>query len=422
MKNHILGTLYGMAIGDAMGMPPELWSRKRCLEYYGKITDFLDGCPENIISYQYKAGQFTDDTSQALTILDSLIETDFIPNSQNIATHILEWAEKEHAFKNNILGPTSKVALKLFQEGKSAKEFSDESVSNGAAMRIAPIGTLFSTTQKEELCRYVAAVSSVTHTSDITLAGASMIAMAVASALEYHDREKMIEDALSVEEYAMNLGASTPSPSLGARTKLGILLAQTYANDETAFLENIYNVIGAGVNTSESVPAALAIAYYSFDVRKCALLCANLGGDTDTIGAMAAAICGAPLMKYTFSGIILFLLLSQTNSKTCPNILCKNSTSGSRLLLLTSFRFSHCRRLLLFRKYHKLFSFLLTLLIRLWQRHPSHNIICIFILLKITSNIITEGCYFNISMFCCNQHLLFVIWQFTIIHKLIFFI
>lgn len=85
MKNHILGTLYGMAIGDAMGMPPELWSRKRCLEYYGKITDFLDGCPENIISYQYKAGQFTDDTSQALTILDSLIETDFIPNSQNIA-------------------------------------------------------------------------------------------------------------------------------------------------------------------------------------------------------------------------------------------------------------------------------------------------------------------------------------------------
>lgn len=225
--------------------------------------------------------------------MDSLIETDFVPNSQSIATHILDWAEKVHAFENNILGPTSKVALKLFQEGKSAKEFSDESVSNGAAMRIAPIGTLFSTTQKEELCRYVAAVSSVTHTSDITIAGASMIAMAVASALEHNDREKMIEDALSVEKYAMNLGASTPSPSLGARTKLGVRLAQVYADDETAFLENLYNVVGAGVNTSESVPAALAIAYYSFDVRKCALLCANLGGDTDTIGAMAAAICGA---------------------------------------------------------------------------------------------------------------------------------
>ena len=86
-----------------------------------------------------------------MTILDSLIETDFIPNSQNIATHILEWAEKEHAFKNNILGPTSKVALKLFQEGKSAKEFSDESVSNGAAMRLHQIWDInFSTTRKKK--------------------------------------------------------------------------------------------------------------------------------------------------------------------------------------------------------------------------------------------------------------------------------
>ncbi len=52
MRNRILGVLYGMAIGDAMGMPPELWSRKRMLEHYGEITDFLDGCPENVISYQ----------------------------------------------------------------------------------------------------------------------------------------------------------------------------------------------------------------------------------------------------------------------------------------------------------------------------------------------------------------------------------
>ncbi|MDO4313395.1 MAG: ADP-ribosylglycohydrolase family protein [Eubacteriales bacterium] len=292
MRNKVLGVLYGMAIGDAMGMPPELWSRKRVMEHYGRIEGFLDGCPENAISYQYKAGQFTDDTSQALTILDSLIETNFRPDSQNIATHILEWADRENAFENNILGPTSKVTLGLFREGKSAKEFSDEAVSNGAAMRIAPIGTLFRADQKEALCRYVAEVSQVTHTSDVTIAGASMIAMAVASAVENGDREQMIEDALLVEEYAMSLGASTPSPSLGARTRLGVWLAKEYRNDEDAFLEHLYNLVGAGVNTSESVPAALAIAYYSFDVKKCALMCANLGGDTDTIGAMATAICG----------------------------------------------------------------------------------------------------------------------------------
>ncbi len=292
MINKVLGVLYGMAVGDAMGMPPELWSRKRMLEYYGEIRGFLDGCPENIISYQYKAGQFTDDTGQALTILDSLMETDFVPSAQNIAEHILAWADRENAFENNILGPTSKVTLGLFREGKSAKEYSDEALSNGAAMRIAPIGALFEPFRKEALCRYVAAVSQVTHTSDVTVAGAAMIAMAVASAIQYGDREQMITDALSVEPYAMSLGASTVSPSLGARTRLGIKLARTYREDPRAFLENLYDLVGAGVNTSESVPAALAIAYYSFDVKKCALMCANLGGDTDTIGAMATAICG----------------------------------------------------------------------------------------------------------------------------------
>ena len=35
------------------------------------------------------------------------------------------------------------------------------------------------------------------------------------------------------------------------------------------------------------------MAYYYRDPEKCSLACANLGGDTDTIGAMAVAICGA---------------------------------------------------------------------------------------------------------------------------------
>ena len=43
MKNKIAGTLYGMAIGDAMGMPSELSSRKKVQQFFRGITDFLDG-------------------------------------------------------------------------------------------------------------------------------------------------------------------------------------------------------------------------------------------------------------------------------------------------------------------------------------------------------------------------------------------
>lgn len=292
MREKILGVLYGMAVGDAMGMPPELWSRKKLLEEYGEITDFLDGNPENEISYQYKAGNFTDDTSQAITILDSLIETNFVPDTKNIAKHILEWAKKENAFENNILGPTSKAALTMYEAGKDAKSFSDTALTNGAAMRIPPIGALFHPEQRKTLCDYVAAISKATHSSDITITGAAIIAMAVASVMEYGNRKKMLEDIYAVEDYAMSLGANTVSPMLSTRIKYAIELADKYADNKDHFLDELYNMMGAGVNTVESVPCAIAIAYYSFDVKKCALLCANLGGDTDTIGAMASAICG----------------------------------------------------------------------------------------------------------------------------------
>ena len=52
-------------------------------------------------------------------------------------------------------------------------------------------------------------------------------------------------------------------------------------------------MLGTGTMTSESVTAALAIAFYAQDPHLAADICANLGGDTDTIGAMACAICGA---------------------------------------------------------------------------------------------------------------------------------
>jgi ADP-ribosylglycohydrolase len=58
--------------------------------------------------------------------------------------------------------------------------------------------------------------------------------------------------------------------------------------------EQLYQLIGAGTSTIESVPCAIAMVELAgTDPNRCAILCANLGGDTDTIGAMATAICGA---------------------------------------------------------------------------------------------------------------------------------
>ena len=293
MRNKIAGAIYGMALGDAMGMPSELWGREKVRKYFGKIEGLLDGPSENSVACNYKKGQFTDDTGQALVIIDSLNDTNFKPNSKDIATKLLKWAEKENAFENNILGPTSKIALANFRDGINSKAVTDKALSNGSAMRIAPIGCLFNSHDKEKLANFVYEVSEVTHTSDITIAGAAMIAVAVSSAIENNDFDIVIKDIFEMEPIARRLGAETYSPSLTERIKIGIYLANEYKNNEDLFLEKLYDIVGAGVNISESVPSAISIAYYSQDPNKCALLCANLAGDTDTIGAMATAICGA---------------------------------------------------------------------------------------------------------------------------------
>lgn len=281
-----------MAIGDALGMPSELWSRQKVHNYFGYISDFLDGPEENEVACNFTKGQFTDDTQQALIIIDSLVENDFEVSTKIIGSRLLKWADELDAFDNNILGPSSLAALTAFKNGENTEKYSKKALTNGSAMRIAPVGTLFKSSDYKNLINYVTDINKITHYTDVSIAGSSMIANAVSAALEDKTWDEIISSVYLTGEQAENKGSDTFSASLIERTKLGVKYSKEIENDQT-FSETIYNVIGAGTALSESVPAALSIAYRAKNVEKCAILCANLGGDTDTIGAMATAICGA---------------------------------------------------------------------------------------------------------------------------------
>lgn len=294
LRKKVAGALYGMALGDAMGMPAELWGRQRARKFFGKkIEELMDGPSENDVAFNYKKGQFTDDTGQALVLLDSISSTDYVPDVKDIAIRMIDWAEKENAWDNNILGPTSKVALANFRDGIEDTTVTDKALSNGSAMRIPPIGCLFLPDEKQKIVDYVYEVSRATHTSDVTIAGAAMIAAGVSSAIVNTDFENVVDDILSIEELGYNKGCETFSARLSERTKIGLEIAKQKYEDDDQFTQKIYDVIGTGVGIIESVPAAISVAYYAKDPNRCCLLCANMGGDTDTIGAMATAICGA---------------------------------------------------------------------------------------------------------------------------------
>ena len=71
----------------------------------------------------------------------------------------------------------SKVALANFRDGIDSKAVTDKALSNGSAMRIAPIGCLFNTADKERIANFVYGVSEVTHTTAIIAAPAIDISL-----------------------------------------------------------------------------------------------------------------------------------------------------------------------------------------------------------------------------------------------------
>lgn len=291
----IAGAIAGMVLGDALGVPGELWPRDKVRSRFGRITEFLDGTPDNIVACYFKAGHYTDDSAQAFVVLEALLKAGTVPPVRVLADDLIRWVESMNGFEINLLGPSSKASLLAHSRGEDAEPFTRQSLTNGAAMRIAPVGCLISAGQTEMLAETVMRVSRVTHATDVAVSGAAMVAQAVSSAVEGRSWDEMRDDMLAIHPVAAAKGEPTWAASIAARFKAFEQIAgmgRGEADDER-ISQMIYDILGTGTMTSESVTAALAVAWHCRDAWRAAVMCANMGGDTDTMGAMACAICGA---------------------------------------------------------------------------------------------------------------------------------
>lgn len=292
-EKRILGAFYGQALGDAMGMPSELWPRSRVKQHFGWIDRFLPGPAENNAACYFGRAAFTDDTSMALALADAIVTHDGEINPETIATNILRWVEAFDAFNKNVLGPTSKLALYALKNGTPIAQLENNGLTNGAAMRISPLGCLLPAQDLDLFIDAVALASSPTHKSDVAISGATVIAWAVSRAIDGASWTTIRDELPAIARAAQEKRVTTFSASMAARIELALsVVAQGRGVEST--MQQIYDLVGTGTATIESVPAAIAmVELASTDPNRCAILCANLGGDTDTIGAMAVAICGA---------------------------------------------------------------------------------------------------------------------------------
>ncbi len=166
-------------------------------------------------------------------------------------------------------------------------------MTNGAAMRVSPLGCLLPARDVDSFIDDVALASSPTHKSDLAVAGAVVIAWAISRAIDGESWSAIVDSLPSIARHAQQKRTTTFSASLAARLEIALKIVRNADGTESAS-EQLYQVVGAGTSTIESVPCAIALVELAqTDPNRCAVLCANLGGDTDTIGAMATAICGA---------------------------------------------------------------------------------------------------------------------------------
>lgn len=300
IAGRMLGCLYGVALGDAMGMPGELWSRSRIRAHFGRIDRFLPGPDGHVVVDGFRAGQVTDDTQQMIMLAESIIRAGGRVDPDVLAADFLSWADRVGATEHNVLGPTSARAVERLRAGRPATDTGVAGTTNGAAMRIAPVGLLCPSADLTALVDEVEASCVIAHHTNVAVAGAAMIAAAVSAAVDAPAGQahgSTVDDALRAAHAAAGIGIDRgrdePGASLVRRAAMGVEQARTTADDDE-FLQFVYDLVGTGTETTESVPAALALVVRAVgDPLRCALLAANLGGDTDTIGAMAVGICGA---------------------------------------------------------------------------------------------------------------------------------
>ncbi len=293
LKERIHGCLAGVAAGDAMGMPTSLMSPGSIRETFGgDVEDFLPAPEGHVIHDGMVAGQITDDTQQTLLLADSIIERGIV-DPRDIADRLLKWAEDIGAFDSMLMGPSSLRALHSIRSGAPIEQSGVAGDTNGATMRIAPVG-IYGKGDLEKTVDAVAAACMPTHYTNIAIAGASAVAMIIGRGIRgVDDLDELLGCAMQAVDLGMTKGNTWFGASIKSRTALALEIAGRSRN-ESEVRTSLYEAIGAGVATTETVPVCLGMLRFANGRPVDAIrMAANLGGDCDTTASIVGGMCGA---------------------------------------------------------------------------------------------------------------------------------
>ena len=294
LQERIHGALAGLAIGDALGMPTEFMTFAQIRESYGWVERFVSPLKTHF-HHGLPAGRITDDTGQALAVCRAYLGAGGL-TPQSMARELLAWADQEPAI-DQLVGPSTVQALQRLKNGEDPRRSGCEGTTNGAAMR-APVVGMAHHGDPQACLPDVVSMCLPTHGTGPAISGAAAVACAVAEAMrEGASLQSILAAARQGADAGYEVGnrecAWKWSTPLSERIKLAERLVEQSSGTEQA-LRALYDFVGVNVLVAESVASAFGVVLLAGgDPYRAICYGANLGGDTDTIAAIAGAVCGA---------------------------------------------------------------------------------------------------------------------------------
>jgi len=272
IEDRFHGAILGLAVGDSMGVPLEFTDPGT----FEPVNDMVGGGPFNL-----SPGMWTDDTSMALCLAESLIECrDFNPADQ--MKRYLKWYHDGHLSVNGRcfdIGNTTRQALMAFEEtGEPYSGPDDErSAGNGSLMRLAPVPLFYMSSPLKAL-ENSALSSRTTHNHPLAVDACRYMGGLIHGALLGKSKEEILSPRYS------------PVPDYWDENPL------QKAIDEVAcgsFKDREPPQIRGRGFVVKSLEAALWAFYKSETFEEGCLLSVNLGEDADTTGAIYGQLAGA---------------------------------------------------------------------------------------------------------------------------------
>lgn len=271
-QERYLGCLLGLATGDALGTTVEF----RPPGTFTPLTDMVGGGP-----FSLKPGEWTDDTSMALCLAESLIHCGGFDARDQMERYVRWWREGHLGSNGKCfdIGGTVRSALRCFLDSGEpfAGSTDPRSAGNGSLMRLAPVPLIFASDAAEAV-RMSAESSRTTHGALTCLDACRYFAGLLVGAIEGRSKEELLSGRYSPAEGLWDDCPLCP--------EIDEIAGGSFKRRQPP------EILGSGY-VVKSLEAALWAFHETSDFEEGCLLAVNLGNDADTTGAIYGQIAGA---------------------------------------------------------------------------------------------------------------------------------